>query len=619
MDNDISLIELNFSRLRDCFYAGYTLPQFCADSGIKRPMILSPANFSRQILWEIYVQFAWDKRFQPTFVTLEEKSFEIDEFTLPWFLSPLAVKSIQEIDVTGDKIFFFGMERFKFGADKIIYLKDLIEIFTFRTYFTIPVANFAKLHPDVKIFVINFPRLKSSPLNTEHEKILFHSADKQIQDIRKNFSADSNRHIPTPFDIIGYDNEKSYRVLQMPTVKVNRDGTTILQDDGKKYLAIRDGKRLTANQPENFTNRIYFLGNCIYFGWGVPFDKTLTSRLQELLNENNLPWRVENESQLFGGRNQDIFYNLNELPVQAGDIVFVCMHSIKLEDFPFIDVEDFFARPHNFGEVFFEPNHMNEFGHKALAEFFFDLLTRNNFFCDVDFDYPAPPPHCSRYGIPPKFDSDNTKIFSDADLETYKRKLRALKLPVGAIVMNCNPFTLGHQYLIEYAAAQVVRLYVFVVEEDKSYFPFADRIELVRRGVKHLSNVEILPSGKFIVSQQTFSGYFNRTQFQDVQVDSSLDIEIFAKEIAPTLGITIRFAGEEPVDSVTRQYNETMRKILPRHGVEFREIPRKTFGNEVISASTVRKLLKSGDFDTIKNFVPETTFDYLRKRHYVNK
>ena len=180
--------------------------------------------------------------------------------------------------------------------------------------------------------------------------------------------------------------------------------------------------------------------------------------------------------------------------------------------------------------------------------------------------------------------------------------------------MNCNPFTLGHRALVEYAAAQVVKLYLFVVEEDKSDFPFADRIELVRRGVKDLSNVEVLPSGKFIISQTTFSGYFNKASLQDVAVDSSEDVEIFGREIAPTLGITIRFAGEEPKDNVTRQYNETMKRILPRYGVEFREIPRKTFGGDVISASSVREALKRGDFDKIKELVPETTLEYLRGR-----
>ena len=199
------------------------------------------------------------------------------------------------------------------------------------------------------------------------------------------------------------------------------------------------------------------------------------------------------------------------------------------------------------------------------------------------------------------------------ELEAYKQQLKAKRPQIGALVMNCNPFTLGHQYLVEYAAARVNKLYIFVVEEDKSQFPFADRIELVKQGVKHLSNAEVLPSGKFIISQTTFSGYFNKAELQDVQVDSSEDVEIFGREIAPTLGITIRFAGEEPTDNVTRQYNETMKKILPRYGVEFHEIPRKKIGNEPISASKVREALKRSDFDKIRKLVPWTTYKYLCK------
>ena len=611
-----NVIEMNFSRLRDCFYAGYTLAQFCVDSGINRPMFLSPANFSRQILWEIYVQFAWDKRLQPTFVTLEGTGFDVEEFNLPWFLSPLKVKSIYDIDTPGDKIFFLSPNRLDFGADKIIYLDELVKIFTVRTYFTIPLANFAKRHPDVKVFGINFPRLKYDPLNSEHEKFLLQTGDEPIKRFNENFSTGGTEHVETPFNILGYDSAQVHEVLKIPSSKSNADGTTTLQDDGNRYLAIRDGKRLTAGQPENFDNRIYFVGNCIYFGWGVPFDKTVTSGLQALLNENRLPWRVENESQFFGGRAQDVYYNLNKLPVRAGDIVFVCTHSLKLTEFPFVDLEDFFQRPHDFGEVFFEPNHMNEIGHTALAKGLFALLTANNFFRDVTQHYFESPPPPRRYGIPPQFD-DNAKTVVNADLEAFKQKLRTHKLPVGALVMNCNPFTLGHLHLVEYAAAQVAKLYIFVVEEDKSEFPFADRFELVRQGVKNFSNVEVLPSGQFIISQQTFSGYFNKAELQDVAVDSSEDVEIFATEIAPTLGITIRFAGEEPTDSVTRRYNETMRQILPLHGVDFCEIPRKTFDGEAISASNVRELLKRGDFDAIKNLVPETTFDYLRERYSV--
>ena len=63
--------------------------------------------------------------------------------------------------------------------------------------------------------------------------------------------------------------------------------------------------------------------------------------------------------------------------------------------------------------------------------------------------------------------------------------------------MNCNPFTLGHRYLIEQASEKVDHLYVFVVEEDKSFFPFSDRIGLVKKGTADLKNITVKPSGKY--------------------------------------------------------------------------------------------------------------------------
>lgn len=180
--------------------------------------------------------------------------------------------------------------------------------------------------------------------------------------------------------------------------------------------------------------------------------------------------------------------------------------------------------------------------------------------------------------------------------------------------MNCNPFTLGHQYLIETAAVLVQHLYIFVVEEDKSIFPFEDRIELVCKGTAHIKNVTVLPSGRYIISSLTFSDYFNKSVMQDVVIDTSMDVELFATRIAPVLNIKVRFAGEEPLDRITRQYNETMGTILPKYGIRFIEIPRKIFGDGVISASRVRKLLECDQFEEIKSIVPSSTYNYLLNR-----
>ena len=207
-----------------------------------------------------------------------------------------------------------------------------------------------------------------------------------------------------------------------------------------------------------------------------------------------------------------------------------------------------------------------------------------------------------------------------SELENYKKQLidfynEKFSITIGSIVMNCSPFTLGHRYLIEQALKECDYLAVFVVQEDKSNFAFEDRLRLVSEGVADLPNVMVIPSGRFIISSLTFSEYFNKSELQEREIDTSNDILIFAKEIAPCLHITKRFAGEEPLDKVTKQYNESMKKILPEYGIQFVEIPRvKSDNDEVISASRVRKLLEQKDFVSIKKLVPESTYKYLIER-----
>ena len=154
------------------------------------------------------------------------------------------------------------------------------------------------------------------------------------------------------------------------------------------------------------------------------------------------------------------------------------------------------------------------------------------------------------------------------------------------------------------------------MEEDKSFFPFEERIDLVERCTLDIRDrVIIIPSGKFIISSLTFSEYFNKSELQDREIDPSMDVTVFAREIAPCLHIRARFAGEEPSDGVTRQYNETMRRVLPEYGIEFVEIPRKEIAGEYISASKVRKALESQDFEAIRPLVPEETFAYLIEKY----
>lgn len=150
-----------------------------------------------------------------------------------------------------------------------------------------------------------------------------------------------------------------------------------------------------------------------------------------------------------------------------------------------------------------------------------------------------------------------------------------------------------------------------MVEEDKSYFRFDDRYEIVKKATEHIDKIRVVPSGKFIISSKTMPAYFLKESKQEEVIDTSEDIEIFCEYIAPSLNITARFVGEEPLDNVTKQYNMEMKRTLTDYGMNFIEIPRKEIGGEVISASRVRKLLAQGKMEDIKKLVPAATYKYL--------
>lgn len=185
---------------------------------------------------------------------------------------------------------------------------------------------------------------------------------------------------------------------------------------------------------------------------------------------------------------------------------------------------------------------------------------------------------------------------------------------IGAVVMNCNPFTLGHRYLIETAARECDWLYVFVLSEDRSLFPAADRLALVQAGTADLPNVTVQPTGPYLISSATFPTYFLRDRENAEELHCGLDIEIFTRYFVPRLGITRRYVGTEPLSPVTEQYNKTLARLLPSRGVELRQLPRTEQNGEPISASRVRALLHTGEKAKLQALLPETTLRYLEER-----
>lgn len=214
--------------------------------------------------------------------------------------------------------------------------------------------------------------------------------------------------------------------------------------------------------------------------------------------------------------------------------------------------------------------------------------------------------------------------FGFESIITYQEYLDTIKPTVevksiAAIVVNCNPFTNGHKFLIEKAASENELVYLFVVEEDRSAFPFAVRWELIRKGIAHLQNVIMVRGGMYIVSGAIFPAYFlkNETISDVMEKQAELDVQIFARYVVPELGIKRRYVGTENYCATTAAYNQAMKKILPGFGVEVIEITRKATavsGTEVpsfISASKIRDAIKMDKLGEVVNFLPDSTREFL--------
>ena len=188
-------------------------------------------------------------------------------------------------------------------------------------------------------------------------------------------------------------------------------------------------------------------------------------------------------------------------------------------------------------------------------------------------------------------------------LQQYCERLRAFagSGKTGVIVMNANPFTLGHKYLIEKALEQVDHLVVIPVKEDVSLFPYKERLEMICRGVASIKggDVDVVEGSPYTISAATFPTYFLKDLSEAAEQQMLLDLDIFSQHIAPALGATVRFVGSEPYDALTARYNTLMTNAV--------EIERL----ECISASKVREALAQGNYSAAAAMCPETTHPYL--------
>lgn len=352
-------------------------------------------------------------------------------------------------------------------------------------------------------------------------------------------------------------------------------------------------------------NKIYLVGPCIVNGDTVTslddsLGGNLNDEIRKLTNEYVVEGRACNLSTTTEYENI-----LKSLTLTENDIVIL----IDRQNYMWkggwtkdILIEDILAR--RTCDWFYDaPLHTNHIGNREISkaickEYLADLIHN-----------PKPNPKCLQAG------QLTLNKESEELINQYIESIRVTNtkegMRIGSIVMNCNPMTNGHLYLIDTARQMVDLLYIFIVEEDKSDFAFHDRLALVRNETSFMKNVTAVPSGQFVLSYMTMPLYFEKEEKREAALDATADLKIFGNYIAPKLGITDRFVGEEPIDQVTRQYNEAMKNILPMYGVSVVEIPRLQQEGSPVSASRVRQYLKEGNMEAVKSIVPSGVYAYL--------
>lgn len=377
------------------------------------------------------------------------------------------------------------------------------------------------------------------------------------------------------------------------------------RERNQKQLRVR-GKILEKKSFGKGSNCIYIIGPCITHGTCVTKDE---ESIGYILGE-----KLETKNYSI----QCIMYPLHNCLIYE-DII----HSLTLTENDVVILIDRFTKE-NFlqyqsdlpiseliqkreGDWFWDcPIHATAKGCSEIAHAMLDWISPL-------LENPCKQPKYLQVGIPQLNEMESEK------LETYIKDVKACcKIKegssIGAIVMNCNPMTKGHLHLIDYARQRVDYLYIFVVREDKSVFPFQERFAMVKKETEQFENVIVVSSGEFVLSYTTMPLYFEKEEKKEEILDATNDLAIFGEYVAKGLGITKRFVGEEPSDLITRQYNEAMKKILPNYGVAVEEIKRFEVDKEVVSASKIRKWMKEGEWEQIEKFVPATVYERLHCR-----
>lgn len=371
-----------------------------------------------------------------------------------------------------------------------------------------------------------------------------------------------------------------------------------------KYFNSKSGVRLTYYQPEEYIGTVYLLGPCTIIGGYVEDQYTIASYLQRCLLQKGYEYKVENYGAMIRV-DSEIDIRLQGISKFCeNDIVIYLSRVGKAQGIQGDSLEKIFEKSQIPCEWVIDGYmHCNHKVNKIISDSLMKMIE------------PYLGCKTAKYLVNDICNDVKDYVFEKyIEKNSYLCNISVGANNIGSIVMNCNPFTKGHRFLIEESSKNVDWLIVFVVEEDVSLFTFEERYWMVKNGTQDLANVIVVPGGEFILSGNNFSEYFTKKDNEVAILNAEYDISIFADYIAKPFHISYRFAGEEPNDRLTSIYNKAMRKILPQKGIEFVEFPRITIDKEVVSASAVRRYLQECEYKKAFVLVPETTKRYLERQ-----
>ncbi len=287
--------------------------------------------------------------------------------------------------------------------------------------------------------------------------------------------------------------------------------------------------------------------------------------------------------------------------MKPGDVVVLNVNNQPFADAESVDMTEILDR-HNVptGWIMDLPGHCNHKVNQIYANELFERMVRDG-------------------ALTSKTNQEERKTMLDCDLAVNSLYLDlhfdgyrpAEGEKVGGIAFHGNPFTLGHRCLIEYASKHVDRLFAIITEDEAGLLTFAERYAMALEGTKDLPNVTIVPGGPFSGSRHDFPVYFVKTDPESMCRRSVLHLEIFAKVIAKRLGISCRFIGDERHNEQMSAFNELIKEIMPRYGIDVIEIPRAQAEGRSISASLSRRAAFDGDRETLRANLPETTLRFF--------